>query len=39
VDAALVRTAAGTDADLVIVPVEELQLTGGVGALLRYAEA
>ncbi|HEV2087806.1 MAG TPA: Vms1/Ankzf1 family peptidyl-tRNA hydrolase [Cryptosporangiaceae bacterium] len=38
VDAALVRAAAGTDAEIVVVPAAELPLTGGVGALLRYVD-
>jgi predicted NBD/HSP70 family sugar kinase len=35
-DAALARTAAGTDAELILVPREELPLRDGVGCLLRY---
>lgn len=35
-DAVLVRALAGTDAELHVVPPEELKLTDGVGALLRY---
>jgi hypothetical protein len=35
-DAALVRAAAGSGAEFVVMPVEELSLTDGVGGLLRY---
>jgi hypothetical protein len=35
-DAALLRALAGTDADLVFVEPEAVELDGGIGALLRY---
>jgi hypothetical protein len=35
-DAALVRAAAGTDAELVVVPEPEQRFTDGVGAVLRF---
>jgi hypothetical protein len=38
-DAALLRALAATDADLVLVTPDEIDLGGGVGALLRYADA
>jgi Bacterial archaeo-eukaryotic release factor family 2 len=38
-DAAILRALAGTDANLVLVTPDEIDLTGGVGALLRYADA
>ncbi|MGC9669174.1 Vms1/Ankzf1 family peptidyl-tRNA hydrolase [Planosporangium sp. 12N6] len=38
-DAALLRALAATDADLVLVSPDEVDLDGGVGALLRYADA
>jgi hypothetical protein len=38
-DAALLRALAATDADLVLVTPAEIDLDGGVGALLRYADA
>jgi hypothetical protein len=38
-DAALLRALAATDADLVLVSPDEFDLGGGVGALLRYADA
>jgi hypothetical protein len=38
-DAALVRAIVGTDADLILVLPDELDLEGGVAALLRYADA
>jgi hypothetical protein len=38
-DAALLRALAATDADLVLVTPDEMDLGGGVGALLRYADA
>jgi len=38
-DAALVRALAGADADLIVVEPGELTIEGGVGALLRYADA
>jgi hypothetical protein len=37
-DAALLRALAATDADLVLVTPDEIDLSGGVGALLRYAD-
>lgn len=38
-DAALVRAAAGTGADLVLVGPGEIDLRHGIGAVLRYADA
>jgi hypothetical protein len=38
-DAALLRALTATDADLVLVSPDEIDLDGGVGALLRYADA
>ncbi|NXY93247.1 hypothetical protein HYE82_02240, partial [Streptomyces sp. BR123] len=38
-DEALLRALVGTAAELVVVPEEELRLGGGIGALLRYADA
>ncbi|GII26129.1 baeRF2 domain-containing protein [Planosporangium mesophilum] len=38
-DAALLRALAASDADLVLVTPDEIDLDGGVGALLRYADA
>ncbi|NJC71756.1 peptide chain release factor 1 [Planosporangium thailandense] len=38
-DAALLRALAATDADLVLVSPDEVDLDSGVGALLRYADA
>jgi hypothetical protein len=38
-DAGLLRGLAGTDADLVLVTADEIDLDGGVGALFRYADA
>ncbi|GAA2632541.1 Vms1/Ankzf1 family peptidyl-tRNA hydrolase [Dactylosporangium fulvum] len=38
-DAALVRALAGTDADLVLVQPDDAWLNGGVGAVLRFADA
>ncbi|MGK5685403.1 Vms1/Ankzf1 family peptidyl-tRNA hydrolase [Actinoplanes sp. URMC 104] len=38
-DAALVRAIAGTDAALVLVAPEEVKLTDGIGAVLRYQDA
>ncbi|MEW1658896.1 hypothetical protein [Streptomyces sp. NPDC093707] len=38
-DAALARALVGTGAELVLVPAWFLQLRGGTGALLRYADA
>jgi hypothetical protein len=38
-DAALLRALAATDADLILVTPDEIDLGGGVGALLRYADA
>jgi hypothetical protein len=38
-DAALVRALVATDARLVVVSPDEVELDGGVGALLRYADA
>ncbi|MFE0328827.1 hypothetical protein ACFW08_18985 [Streptomyces sp. NPDC058960] len=37
-DAALTRALVGTRAELVVVPEQQLQLRGGVGVLLRYAD-
>lgn len=38
-DAAIVRALVGTDAELVLVPPGGPDLDGGIGALLRYADA
>jgi hypothetical protein len=38
-DAALLRALAATEANLVLVTPDEIDLDGGVGALLRYADA
>ncbi|MFJ8586694.1 hypothetical protein ACIRD2_18860 [Streptomyces sp. NPDC093595] len=38
-DEALVRAVAGTGAELVVVPADEVPLRDGVGALLRYTDA
>jgi Bacterial archaeo-eukaryotic release factor family 2 len=38
-DAGLLRALAATDGDLVLVTPDEINLDGGVGALLRYADA
>ncbi|MEU2396310.1 hypothetical protein [Streptomyces sp. NPDC007369] len=38
-DEALLRALVGTAAELVVVPEGELRLGGGIGALLRYADA
>jgi hypothetical protein len=37
-DAALLRAIAGTDADLVLVTRDEVELSHGIGAVLRYAD-
>ena len=37
-DAALLRAIVGTDADLVLVSSDEVQLSHGIGAVLRYAD-
>jgi hypothetical protein len=37
-DAVLTRALVGTKAELVLIPVKQLRLRGGVGVLLRYAE-
>jgi hypothetical protein len=38
-DAALLRAAAGTGTGLVLVDAEQVELTDGIGALLRYTDA
>jgi hypothetical protein len=38
-DAALLRALAGTEANLVLVDPEQVDLDGGIGALLRYVDA
>jgi hypothetical protein len=38
-DAALIRAAAGTGAELIVVPAERLEMQDGLGALLRYSVA
>lgn len=37
-DAAIAWAAIGSDADVLLVPTDELELTGGVGAVLRWAD-
>jgi len=39
VDAALIRAAAGTGAELIVVPTERLEMQDGLGVLLRYSVA